>query len=80
MRVTGSRVKQNNWEGVTTSASPALTKVFVRTRRISLLTIPLTLFTRRVLLDTVGLQKENGLLSVQWAVQLEGFLDKIGLG
>ena len=63
-----------------TSASPALTKVFVWTRRISLLTIPLTLFTRRVLLDTVGLQKENGLLSVQWAVQLEGFLDKIGRG
>ena len=35
---------------------------------------------RRLLLDTVDLQKENGLLSVQWAVQLEGFLDKIGRG
>jgi len=63
-----------------TSASPPLTKGFVRTRRIWLLSIPLTVFTRRVLLDTVDLQKENGLLSVQWAVQLEGFLDKKGRG
>ena len=36
-------------------------------------------FTRRVLFASVDLQKENGLLYVQWAVQLEGFLDKIGL-
>ena len=31
-------------------------------------------------MDIVDLQKENGLLSVQWAVQLEGLLDKIGRG
>ena len=31
-------------------------------------------------MDIVDLLKENGLLSVQWAVQLEGFLDKIGRG
>ena len=31
-------------------------------------------------MDIVDLQRENGLLSVQWAVQLEGFLDKIGRG
>ena len=31
-------------------------------------------------MDIVDLQKENGLLSVQWVVQLEGFLDKIGRG
>ena len=35
-------------------------------------------FTRRVLFATVDLQKENGLLSVQWTFQLEGFLYKIG--
>ena len=55
-------------------------KAFVRRRRIWLFSIPLIVFTRRVLLDTVDLQKENGLLSVEWAVQLEGFLDKIGRG
>ena len=37
-------------------------------------------FTRRVLLATVDLQRKNGLLSVQWAIQLEGFLDKIERG
>ena len=56
-----------------TSASPPLTKVFVRTRCIWLLSIPLTVFTRRVLLDTVDVQKENCLLSVQ-----SRFLERFG--
>ena len=68
-----------NWCSLT-SASPALTKIFVGRKTLNDI-VSFPFFTRRLTVATVwDVQKENDLLSTWWPFQPKGFLDKTGRG